>query len=207
MSRFCSTRSRNGSGALITSATRASVQLKMNIVMRTATITRPLTTQAMPPHLKNWLSVSTSEVTRLTSAPRRSSAWSRDREPVDVAERPGPQTEQRVLARTGEPARREHRGDRGDDRDHRAGQREGQHPSHIDLSVVEPLVDHLLHEDGDHDAAGCTDEREADGAPDALSELGARTPASAHDREDRVRLPLDGGIERIGGHRPARSFS
>ena len=64
-----------GSGALVAIATSASFQLKKNIVMSTAKITRPLTTHAIPPHLKNWLSVSTSVVTRLTSAPRRSSAW------------------------------------------------------------------------------------------------------------------------------------
>ena len=45
------------------------------MVMPTATISVPSSSQAMPPQEKNWLSVSTSLVIRDTSAPRRSSAW------------------------------------------------------------------------------------------------------------------------------------
>ena len=46
------------------------------MVIPTATISVPSSSQAIPPQEKNWLSVSTSLVMRDTRAPRRSSAWS-----------------------------------------------------------------------------------------------------------------------------------
>ncbi len=131
-----------------------------------------LTNQASAPHSMNWPSASTSEVTRETNAPRFCGLVG-DRQVVDVGERSDPESVQRVLGRLHHPPI------------HRAGEEVDDHDDagrHCGDAVderrpesggtVQPLVDGLLDEDGQH-PAGRQRHRQDDRIPEPLPKLGA----------------------------------
>ena len=110
-----------------------------------------LTMKIRPPKTRNWLTWSTSVVTRETRAPRRSVFCVSSGQVVDVAERLDPQGGEAALGGAEQPAGHEVGGDAGQRDAHAADQPDQDHEGDVGTAVgPEPLVEGLL--DGDrHD--------------------------------------------------------
>ncbi len=176
------------------------------MVIPTATISVPSSSQAIPPQEKNWLSVSTSLVMRDTERAATLLGVVGDGEPVDVGEGAAAQAVERLLAAGGQAG---HRGPVGDRRDEDADGGDHGQPDddvHLDLAVGEALVDGLLDEDRHDDPPAGTDEGEQERADRAVSQLGAGPPAALQRVE---RAPVVAPADRRRSHelmpRPGRA--
>jgi hypothetical protein len=98
----------------------------------------------------------------------------RQRQLVDVEERPGPQAVESALARPGQAQAGGPRCDRGEHHDRGADAREHGDEPDADVALGQAAVDHLLREDRRGDPSGRAHEGEQDGDHRAVAELGAR---------------------------------
>ena len=180
--------------------------------MAVTTIIVPSSSQAMPPHEKNWLNVSMSDVTRGDERAAALLLVVGQVEPEDVVEHPHAQRVQGLLGADGEADDGTPHGDAGDRDDHRGDRAQGGDPPDVDLSVDVAGVDALLDEDGHGQPAPGADEGEEDGQQRPPPQLRAGPPP-APDRlggapeRGAVRGDLRLGRGHAGAHRAVPSLS
>jgi len=158
----------------------------------------------IPPKEMNCEIVSTSEVTRETSDPRRSVPCVSRGKIVHVPERADAQRGETALGRAEEPAVHEHlRGGRDAEQGH--GDEHGpHHETHVRRGRLENAdVDDLLDGDRDDHLAERGDERKSERDADPVEDLRAQPQATAERREPALAgVAVDAHPRRRGRRRP-----